>query len=159
MRLRRPRGWPSWFMVPMRAKSCVEPFHEPWVVERGYHGGSRRVERRCCGSILETRAPFGFGFMVPMRLPRPGSWPQCVQNLAWRISMNHRRSARFWTAPVLWRFNRALDMGSGPNIAFSFIAPPVKAAEGCRTPRRCRAGLAPVHAPNSRPISGGVPSP
>ena len=78
-----------------------------------------------------------------------GSGSQGAQNLAWGLSMNHRWSARFWTAPVLWRFGRTRAMGGGQNIAFSFIAPPGKAAEGCRSPRRCRAGLAPVHGCNA----------
>src|SRR6266498_1361343 len=42
------------------------------------------------------------------------------------LSMNRPKAARFWTAPVLWRFS----IWSGD----------AKAAEDCRTPRRYRGG-------------------
>src|ERR1041384_6759985 len=90
------------------------------------------------------------------------SWPQCVSELRWRLSMNllgttkrweRKTSARFWSAPVLWRF---------PTRS--------KAAEDCRpssvaalrrvdSPRRWREDqrslrfMVPMRAPRARKLS------
>ena len=46
------------------------------------------------------------------------------------------RSARSWTAPVLWRFDRARGRGSGRNVWLGVKTALRKAVEGYRSPRR-----------------------
>ena len=50
---------------------------------------------------------------------------------------NHaRKSARFWTAPVLWRFHCARAVRDARDLVVSFTPLEPKAAEDCRSPRR-----------------------
>jgi len=41
-----------------------------------------------------------------------GSWSQCAISRSWKLSLNRRRAARSWTAPVLWRFGFRSSGGS-----------------------------------------------
>src|SRR6185503_18481200 len=46
------------------------------------------------------------------------------------------KSARSWTAPVLWRFDPARALDDGRNSTPGFTTPQTKAVEDYRTPRR-----------------------
>src|SRR5437773_1695637 len=46
------------------------------------------------------------------------------------------KSARFWTAPVLWRFGRACDMDNGRSLYSATACSGGKAVEDYRSPRR-----------------------
>jgi hypothetical protein len=47
------------------------------------------------------------------------------------------KSARSWSAPVLWRFDHARGMNNGRNLVLSLLTIVGKAVEGYRSPRRC----------------------
>src|SRR5256885_17246230 len=52
------------------------------------------------------------------------------------LSMNRRKAARFWTAPVLWRFATGRGLDDGQNLVFSLSTVVPKAVEDYRSPRR-----------------------
>jgi len=83
--------------------------------------------------------------------------------------MSRRRSARFWSAPVLWRFGeRARAVSRVCDLSSGWVAQ-AKAAEDCRTPRcwRAQAGSWPQGAsrlwerrlPMNLPLERGQPCP
>jgi len=82
-----------------------------------------------------------------------GSRSQCMRKIERGLSMNRRsqKSARFWTAPVLWRFGSTVSPGGEGRHRLGGCASGGKAAEDCRSPRRSRAGVrrAGVHGPNA----------
>ena len=109
---------------------------------------ARQLKHRCgLREVLECASPLALGSglaegISASSLRRHVRWPKAVEVYRtprrWRDdSSTGADSARFWSAPVLWRFDRAVRNGPAARWFRSPVRWP-KAVEDYRTPKRWR---------------------